>query len=340
MIAISLFIQLDVQTRNVIAIAQEKDRLNQCFDKAIDDATHHLVEIDGIDSLHVSKEGAVNAFFLSIYASLSIVDNPLKQEELKKFIPIIVITVEDGFYLNFSDEYLDEHSYKTLIRNWSEKLPYYYEDDDFIYRFTMNNEFTLLDKHGLISQNIDENIYTLDFNTIKSDEKYEEFRSKRPNSFLLAEEKFALIRKESIIKSIEKSLIFYCNKYNQIATHFGINYVFSIPPLDNSEWERTIDNPSMIVLFQGYPYGAGAKQIFNRISIAGASVKKGHVFYIEQKEWYLLYHKDDCPILKNEGIIHLTKPYYRLYDCVKEGAYACSTCNETGAFPPEYIPGR
>lgn len=336
--AIGLFIELDLHTKNLTAILTEKDWLNQCFDKAIDDAANQLVEINGIHYLQVNKEEAVNTFFESLYASLTIIDNPIKQMELKKYIPIIAITVEDGFYINFWDEYISEDSYKTIVRTWSEKIPYHYEDEDFIYRFTLSNELTVLDKNGILNSSLDERVHILDLYSINRKEEFEEFRNKRPNSLLLSEEKLNAIKRESIIKSIEQSLMKYCKEYNEIGTHFGINYSFFIPSMDNSEWIRTIDNPSIIVLFQGYPYGVGTRYIFNRMSIAGARVKKSHVFYIEQKEWYLLYHKENCPQLMGNGIIHLTQPYYRLIDCVKEGAYACSTCNETGAFPPSYVP--
>jgi hypothetical protein len=130
----------------------------------------------------------------------------------------------------------------------------------------------------------------------------------------------------------------YCNQYNTIAKQYGITYHFGMPIIDNSEWSRSIDNPSIIVLFQGYPFGNGADNTYNRFAITGARINKKNRYYLEQKDWYYLYHKEDCIKLKGEGLFLLSEPYYSIQECVKKGAYACPVCNPAGVKAPVYNP--
>ena len=180
---------------------------------------------------------------------------------------------------------------------------------------------------------------TLDYHELATNEKYAAFRSQRPSSFLLKDNDFYLIRKGTIINCIEKSLSYYCNKHNKIAQQLGITYHFAVPVVDGSEWVRSIDNPSIIVLFQGYPYSNGAADTYNRFAISGSNIKKDVVYYLEQKSWYYIYHKIGCPELSKDGLYFLDEPYYTVTDCVEKGAYACPYCNGgNGVFAPNYIP--
>ena len=337
-IAISLFVMTDVNTNNFVAVAEEKENLDLYFDNATDNAAYQLVENDGITGLKLNKEAAVQSFFLSMYASLGIIDNPLKQVNLKNYVPVIAVMGDDGYYLYYSDEYKgsDDHTY--FSKHWSEKFPYYYEDADFIYGFTLTNIITLFDKNGLLSTSEEQTVFTLDYHELVTNADYAYFRAQRPNSFLLEDESFYLVKKSNIISSIEDSMAYYCNKHNLIAQQCGIKYNFAMPIIDNSEWTRSIDNPCIIAMFQGYPFGSGIDNTYNRFIIAGSRIKKNVTYYLEQKEWYLLYHKSSCTELDKEGIIFLTEPYYTILDCVEEGAYACPTCNPTGVYVPDYFP--
>jgi hypothetical protein len=336
MIAISLIIIADIKSDNFAAVLEEKEILDQSFQTAVDDAALHLVEVEGVNGLTINKERAVDDFFYSMFASLNIIDNPEKQDLLRNYVPVIAVTTDDGYYFYYSDEYKGNNNSSYVKKRWSEKFPYYYEDDDFIYGFTLTDIVTLYDKNGLLDETKEQTIFTLDFHDLLSSHEYESFRTKRPDSFLLKEDSFYLIRKGSIITSIEESMSYYCNRHNLIAEQFGITYNFAMPIVDNSEWSRSIDNPGMIVMFQGYPFGSGIDATYNRFAIAGSRITKDHVYYMEQKDWYFVYHKDTCPELEKDGIILLTKPYYTVLDCVEQGSYGCETCIKNGVYAPDY----
>lgn len=338
-LALTLIVITDVKMNTFTAAAEEKEMLYHSFDRAVDDAVIHLVETDGISGLKLNKERTVTEFFSSLYASLGVMDNPNKRELLKNYVPVITITCEDGYYVYYSDEYKGSDSYTYISKHWSEKKPYYYEDSDFIYAFTLTDILTIYDKNKLLDPTGEQTLFTVDYHDLQMNARYMNFRTQRKDSFLLHDEDFYLMRKGCIITGIEKSMRYYCNKYNGIAKQYGITYNFSMPVVDNSEWIRSIDNPSMIILFQGYPFGNGAVGTFNRFAIAGARIKKVEAYYLEQKDWYYLYHKTGCPELEKDGIYFLDEPYYSILDCAKEGAYACPICSGgIGVLPPNYKP--
>lgn len=337
-VALALFVHTDVKTNTLKALSKERKLLDQSFNRAIDDALMDFVEVEGFPSLQLNREGAVRNFLSSLYASLGIMDQPDKKELIQNYMPVFAIICEDGFYFYVSFDYIGTDNLTYYRKQWTDKIPFYYEDDDFIYKFTLNDTLTLYDKNNLLDNTREQTIFHLTFRSLINSELYTNFRNKRPDSFLLNEEKFHLIKKASIIQSIESYLSFYSQEHNKIARQFGINYQFSIPVIDNSEWMRTIDHSCMIVLFQGYPLQDGNGETYNRFIIAGAEIDKNHMFYLEQKEWFYLYHKASCGELLKDGLIISDEPYYRILECVEKGAYACPICNTSGVYPPEYYP--
>jgi hypothetical protein len=248
--------------------------------------------------------------------------------------------MEDGYYIFYSEEYRTPDGYQNVSKRWSEKHPYYYEDENFIYCFTLGDIVTLYDKEDSLSGGATRTIYTLDYHDIQNKEVYLAFRNTHPDSILLADDKFEIVRKGAIIKSIEESMAYYTSHHNHIAQQYGITYNFSLPVMREEEWAPYLDDVSMFIVFQGYPYGDQVGEVYNRIASSGAKISKKRLFYLEQIGWHYIYHRDDCPQLENGGIIMFDEPLYDIESCVTKGAYACPVCNDnSGANAPDYVPG-
>jgi len=337
-IAITTILTLDIKTNNLKALYQNKEQIDHNLDTAIDDGVTSLAEVDGMNNITVSKDAAVNSLFLSLYASFGILSNKEKQEKLNLYIPVVTITTEDGYYVFYSDEYQGLDGYTYASKRWSEKFPYYYEDEDFIYGFTLGDTVTVYDKNELFDVTKEQKVFCLDYHEFQTKEEYASFRTKRPSSILLNDASFELIRKDIIITCIENSMAYYTSNHNKIAAAYGITYNFSLPVIQDGEWAAYIDDISMLVVFQGYPYGEEVGEAYNRVASAGAKVTKRKVYYLEQKRWYLIYHKSTCTELLNDNIIFHEEPYYDAITCIEQGAYACPICNKTGVYAPDYAP--
>lgn len=315
------------------AVIDNKKEIDRYIDVAIDDAVKQLVEVGENNQIIINKEKAIESFFASLYSSFGILSNRDMQQQLDLYFPVIAVTVEDGYYIYYWDEYNGSDEYTYAVHRWSEKLPYYYEDDEFVYRFTLGDHITLLDKNGKLDQSGAQKIFQIN---------YKDIGDKFPNvfaqsdHFLLNHDKFHTLRKTTIASLIEDSMAYYTSHHNKIASNYGITYNFSLPPIRNSEWLPYLDDCSIFVVFQGYPFGNEAGDVYNRFASAGAKMSKDTLYYIEQVDWYLIYHRSGCPKMNEESILFDTEPHFTVEECVNEGAYACPECNNIGVYAPEY----
>ncbi len=338
-IAICTFLVVDIKSDNLEAVANNKEQIDRNIIVAIDDGVGSLVQMDENNKLVIDKEAASNSFFSSLYSSFGITDDRDSIRKLNQYVPVIAITMEDGYYIFYSDEYRATDGYKNISKSWTEKLPYFYEDENFIYSFTLGEVVTLYDKKNCLGEGSNQSVYSMDYHELQDGDKYSSFRNSNPNSILLDNEKFELARKEAIIKSIEASMAYYTSHHNHIAQQFGITYNFSLPVMREEEWAPYLDDVSMFVVFQGYLYGDQLGEVYNRIASSGAKISKNRLFYLEQIGWYYVYHRYNCPELENGGLILFDEPQYNIESCTKRGAYACPICNEeSGVNAPDYLP--
>lgn len=332
-LALAIFLILDMKTSNVKAILDERNKMDTSLNSAIDDGVNALARSYTKRELLGSKEDAAKAFFLSLYASLDFISDPVAQQKLQIYIPVIALTDQTGFYVFFHDDYKSSGVTNVTMR-WSERYPYAYEDSDFIYNFHLDDTVQIYDKNHIITL-VDEAPYIeLDYHEFQTEEKYTTFRTTHEGHFLLKDETYYLVRKEAIISTINEKLAYYINSHNRIAKQYGVSYNFSLPVIDESELVRSIEQPGMLVIFQGYPI-RGTKETYNRVAFAGARIYKDKIYYLEEKGWYKVYHSSTCEECQKNPNVDLSTIYYTVEDCVKEGAYGCEKCTE-GVHVPEY----
>lgn len=323
----------DIKTDNLKAVLNKKEQIQRNTDAAIDDGIANLAVVDTNNNIIINKDAAVKSFFLSLHTSFGVQNSKDMQDKLNAYVPVVTITMEDGYYIFYSDEFNDVDGSTYISKRWSEKQPYYYEDDDFIYGFTLSDVVTLYDKNNSLSSDI--KVHQLDYHDLQTKSEYEAFRVINTDSIMLNNEIFELVRKNTIITCIENTMAYYTSHHNRIAAQYGITYNFSLPTINKEEWMPYLNDISMFVVFQGYPYGNESGEVFNQIATAGVKVSKNHTFYLEQKGWYLIYHRSDCSELNKEGIIFKDEPYYTIESCAAKGAYACPICNKnTGVYAP------
>ncbi|QHQ62870.1 hypothetical protein Ana3638_20530 [Anaerocolumna sedimenticola] len=304
-IALTLITILDVRMNNLTAVTNKKMEYNKALDSAIDDGSSNLVEVDSKRNLVLNKEAAVNQFYESLYANLGVIGNERLENNLKGYIPIILVTDTDGFYIYYTNTY-QTNGEILLGQKWSEKMPYALENNGIIYNFTLGTYLTLYDK----STN---EVYT---------GEYEDLKAQFPYSLLADRNTFDTVRRNAIIGAIEKSMNYYINQRNEIAYQSGITYQFWLPQIDKTDWYRTIDDISILVIFQGYPYIAAGLDTYNRYALSGARIKKSNIYFITAGNGTKYYHKSACPHKTNPGIA-----YYSREECALEGAYPCPDCN-------------
>lgn len=302
MILLCVGVPLDIKMNNINAIAEKRIAYDMALESALDDAISSLVEVDSRREICLNKEKGMQRFYDSLFANFHISLDKSKQEQLKTYIPIILITDTDGYYIYYNTMY--QSGGENLVKqSFTEKKPYAYEDPDFIYYFTFSDYLKLYDKHG---------------NEV-AEGKYKDLLSRY--STLIPESQFDEIRRNAIINTLTDDMNYYINQHNRIGEHFGITYRFALPYIEHEDWDRTIDDISMVVFFQGYPYNANTNDVYNRYSLAGVRITKERVYYLQEKDSILYYHKEGCPLLSDYSRMNYTKK-----NCAREGAFPCLEC--------------
>ncbi len=147
-IAFCTFLVVDIKSDNLEAVTNNREQIDRKIKTALDDGVRSLVQTDENNKLVIDKEAATNSFFSSLYSSFGVTDDQDGIIKLNQYVPVLAITMEDGYYIFYSDEYRDNDGYKNISKRWTEKLPYYYEDENFIYGFTLGEVVTLYDKRN------------------------------------------------------------------------------------------------------------------------------------------------------------------------------------------------
>ncbi len=333
-IYITIIITADIRVNNVAAIAEAKNDLDFYMDQAIESSVSRLKQMES-DSIEVSELNRVaDSFFSSMYASLGILSDPVAQEKFRAYVPMIAVTAMNGYFLMYNDKYVAADGYSFISRRWTELKPYYYQDKNLAYRFSLSSDITIFDVNSLLGAGNTTKLYRSTVEEIRSDDSYAEFRNRYLDNFLLDQELFPLVRQQSVVDCLSSDMSWYISKHNEIASNYGITYQFGLP-VDNSNWARTIDSPGIIVVFQGMPLVEGTSRVYNRVAFSGAGIRKDGVYYIEQHGWYYLYHKSGCPLL--DGNLNIRdEHYYSVEECSKLGCYACPVCDPAGVHATDY----
>ena len=305
-ICVAFYLPMNHYGMSVVEIGKEQLRYNRNLDNAVEDGLFQLVEKDSSKEIVLNKEKAEENFYQSLYCNFGIPTNRFQQERMKQCVPLLLITDKDGFYINVSRLKKNKNGVQVIEKCWSKKKPYLYTDRDYIYEFTLSNEIKLYNKKKEL--------------LIEGD--YHDFAGKYPKSKILNRPAiFEEIRRKCIIGHLKEAMEDGLRLHNSVAKMLGVSYQFFFPTVAKEDWYRTIDDVSMLVIFQGYPWRSG-NGYFNRYAIGGARIWKHSAYYVSLGEnRKLYYHKEKCSKRGRRELKYSTKQ-----ECALNGAYPCEIC--------------
>ena len=298
-IFLCIMVRVDVKEKVLVALTNQKIQIDNQLDNAVDDAMSVLVEFDSKNNTKINHKKSVDMFYKSLEANFGVLDDKTKRELLKVYVPVILITTNDGFYINYNR--LDNG---VLVNTWTEKFPYIKKEDK-VYRFYAGEER--------------ENISIVENKTTQKG-KWDELGLEYPERM---RKDFDQYRRDVIIDCITEKMQYYMDQNNYIAKNYGIAYTFRLPNIEKDDWKRTIDDISFMVLFQGYQYGTYSTMRYNRYTVAGARTHKEDMYYIQydQSSGRNLYHRYNC-----DKVTDFSQGFFTKRQCAVEGAFACPHC--------------
>lgn len=224
------------------------------------------------------KDMALNIFLHTMYINMDIEDDPIAQDALQWYIPALVVMDYDGYYIYAMGEYKDSDGTNIRKSLWTAKKPYTYSD------ISGNSiHFTL-----------DHVVEAFDSGTGKWLEgRQEEIRDRTTIPLLLDNELFEQVRRSTIVNMIQDDLAYYIQQHNEIATRYGISYVFTLPTISQEEWNNTVNDIGLMAFVQGIPVG---DHYYNNYALGGGRLIKAPDIHagVDSTTGFKYYYRGSC----------------------------------------------
>lgn len=296
----------------------EKQEVDYALQVAADAAAEQLARtyqnVDVTDYLI----SASDEFFKSLVAGFSLYEKPDEQEELYYYVPALLVTVTDGFYVNYLSE-VDIDGAVGVKRVWTECQPYSYSDDYFVYRFFLDDRIIIYEK--LTGDSIDKKV-----SEVFDDPAMLSALSK--GNVFTSEENYKLYKKSVISDCIATVIERMVNEHSRIAGQYGYNVLYTVPDFF-SYYTPSQSFPSFVAVFQGYPLSWANKTLYNNVSSSAAHISLAKRYVVEVsnslEQPYSVYHKEGCLHIGSYGKV--LSGMYEENEVIREyGAYACGKC--------------
>lgn len=305
--------------RNVFVMADEQEMAtDRILYAACENGARKLAEGRNAGKQSWLQETS-EAFFLTLLSGLE-QEESFNSSELANvafYVPVLLITDTDGFYIGSASK--DDLS--GLTRDWSICYPYVYEDREFIYRFSLNDDVTTVKK------STDEIIHTT-FSTVRDTPMLTTYYTS--SGVFASEESFFQTKQAAIMMSIEEMVVKAVAEHNHIASQMGISYYFTSPKLF-ADGGLPMDYPSITAIFQGFPINTNRGIYYYGLATSAAYIMLQKQYTVEMPGAdrtvtpYALMHEPGCShvgesggkVIEDIGGREAVKMY---------GAYACPYC--------------
>ena len=261
LIFVLILITLTVISDSRISFLEKTAGLDIQYDNAMDNAVESamegIVELDDGEELKINKEEILERFFLGLSINLGLSEGDSMRKDIECYFPVIAIMLEDGLY---SWKVNEEGNGKEF----SEKIPYCLSKENYAIFYRFDDTIVYQDKIGDVERKGD----------------YREIRKLYPVEEL-SDDNFDEIRRRTIISVITEQMNVQLEMHNRYTALKGISYYFSLPVIDMEEWYRTVDDVTLLCVFQGYPYSSAKLGTYNKVVLSGARIHKA------QETWNL-----------------------------------------------------
>ncbi len=366
-IILPISILLSVYVKGEVEVIKRQNKYDQILSESTYDAvkafklnTVNNSRSTQADSIRRDIKASINSFINSLVTNLGV--SGYGTESIKPYIPAIVYTLYDGFYIYSPTINLETGVYEHIIKPYIYYSIRYRIDNynDVVINYTLDNYIVV---YGIVNGNYVsragylENVTDISINgsqvtykgtvitdeTAKqyyieareftqwindnlaekitpsnarkigeNDETYPEFEGNVTDRILnitgsndpqREDSAFNVHRREVIRLILQDNLNSAITSYSANSEALGTTYNFKMPILEEEEWNRLIENVTMITFMQGLPIG---NKYYNGYSVVSCPKNKEYIsvdsiYYINEGDSY--YHRIDCPEIVNENTL-------------------------------------
>ena len=256
-----IYLPIQMAEQEIIAYSRYQVQYHEKLDNAIDDGLFDLVERDTYETVSLNREEALKRFYRSFYGNFGVPNIEIAKTKIRQHLPMIGIIEQNKMSIAYQKPTKNDGQWE-LIDAWTNYAYYEYEEGGIRYQFELGS------KKDWVRVSFYENttwIEGLRQDLAKKDSRLVWF---------LEEQRFEQIRRNTILKVLQKQMEQISNFYNRIGNQWGFQYEFYLPDVEQQDWCRAIDDIGMVVLFQGYPVEGTLGKTYTRFVYSGARTYK------------------------------------------------------------------
>lgn len=299
----------------------EREELEDAFIQAADVAAESMANGMSV-SLEETLTAASDSFFSALSMNLFLYEDEGKSLEQEFYVPLLVATDVDGFYMCIL-EMVSTVEGSLLKRRWTECLPYTYEDARFVYRLYMNGRVDTFRK-------ADGEIIQTSYSAVQSSTSLLAYYA---DSLVFAggAENYKAVRRSAVASSIERNVSRALATQSYLAGNMDINISYTCPSFA-SVLREDIEN-MFIAIYQGFPSVFGTGYEYAGVK-AASFIREKSMYYVNEPQgsaYYRLAHKEECAKVTSNSM----GPMEQRKAIVDYGCYGCPDCiGERGGFMP------
>ncbi|MFM9280872.1 hypothetical protein [Paenibacillus jiagnxiensis] len=226
--------------------------------------------------IRANKELAVEAFYETLFNNVGIRDDVIAQGVLKTYIPVLAVIDYDGLWIYTNETISNVNGENESRQVWKVKKPFAFSDE----------------QGNSLSFTLDDYVYAYDAAT------QEWFEGRREEVSILTDHRIPLledpdtfdqVRRTTIISVVQGSLEHSINSYNEYARRLGITYTFTLPRVEQEEWNNTINDVGVLSFIQGVPVGL---HTYNNYALGGSRLVKRAVIYGYLRQGVKVYFRE------------------------------------------------
>ncbi len=290
MILIS-FMNIDIaQKANTTNIEYANKLTSACYDAA---KTMNSENIDRYGKVWNDADDlneTLTVFYNSLVYSFDW-DNEGRVDEMSIYTPVVCMIDYDGYYISHNVVFnttgtvtipsdADKRNGLTSLNTWTKSysgvlLRYYLND---------NVEVYCLDGSVYSGNRID---------------VYKDILTDKPGSteasvldFIADDEKFNSEKNELIVREINEQCEYYINQHNILGSNDDYTYTFEMPEIEGEDWNRLLQNPTVISFLQGYSSSADNK-LLNVYALGGGELITPYHYFIYDDEYHCIEMESD-----------------------------------------------
>lgn len=276
-------LELTYQSKNLELMTLYDGALYQAVADAayalqLNELQEHEVKYESKKDIRVNKELAIETFFHTLYSNFDILHDPIAQEVLQAYVPLVAIVDYDGLWIHAGEEFRDSNGDMHYKHVWQ-----------------MKHLFTRGDLEGnTFSFTLDDYVYFYDQSTgIRYEGTREEVNLAAGGRIdvLNDEDLFEEVRRLTIIQTIQDHLAATINAHNEKVKKYGIVYQFTLPVFSQEEWSNTIDDISVIAFLQGIPM---YNQHYNNYALGGSRLMVRDRYFGTIEDGIKVYYPGRC----------------------------------------------